>query len=239
MINIDKDIKKIIINQFCGLGDILFSIPIVSNLHDMGYEIIWPIDSSFMNIQKSFDFIKFIKKDDFFINYDSDSFIKEDDSLIIPLRYSNNLLNNGDPITCMSDKYKLVDVSLDSWKSLKWKRDFDSENKLYFDVLGLKENDEYNLLNINFSMGEKINITDFDSNIRSVNFDIIEGFSILDWYKVIQNSTNIYTVGTSIVFMIEVIPTNRLKEYVLYARRPFENNCKYYNYLLSKPTSEI
>jgi hypothetical protein len=239
MIDIDKEVKKIIINQFCGLGDILFSIPIVSSLHEMGYDIIWPIDPSFMNIQKSFEFIKFIKKDDFPMNYDSDSFIKDDDKLIIPLRYSNNLLNNGYPITCMSDKYKLVDMSLDSWKSLKWQRDLDSENRLYFDVLGLKENEEYNLLNVNFSMGEKINIVNYDSNIRSVNFDIIDGFSILDWYKVIQNSTNIYTVGTSIVFMIEVIPTNRLKEYVLYARRPFENDCKYYNYLLSKPTSEI
>lgn len=241
MINLEnkkKDINNIIINQFMGLGDILFSIPIAKKLNDIGYNIIWPVNFPFLDIQKNFDYIKFINKDEYNIDYDSDSISIIDDSMIIPLRYANNLLNNGDPITCMSDKYKMVNFSLDEWKNLSWKRDLNKENELYYNILGLSDDDNYNLINVSFSMNKKINI-DCKNGLKNIKFDIIEGFNILDWYKVISNAKNIHTVGTSIVFIIEVIPTNKLCDYFLYARKPDELDCKYYNYLLKKPTKEI
>ena len=161
MINLEKkikDIDNIIINQFMGLGDILFSIPIAKKLNDIGYNVIWPVDESFLDIQKNFEYIKFINKDEYNMDYDLDSISTINNSLVIPLRYANNLLNNGNPITCMSDKYKMVNISLDEWTKLSWKRDLDKENKLYYDVLGLSDNEEYNLINESFSMTKKINI---------------------------------------------------------------------------------
>ena len=116
MINLEnkkKDIDNIIINQFMGLGDILFSIPIAKKLNDIGYNIIWPVDVSFLDIQKNFDYIKFINKDEYDIDYELDSISTINNNLVIPLRYANNLLNNGNPITCMSDKYKMVNITLD------------------------------------------------------------------------------------------------------------------------------
>lgn len=241
MINLEnkkKDIDNIIINQFMGLGDILFSIPIAKKLNDIGYNIIWPVDVSFLNIQKNFDYIKFINKDEYNMNYELDSISTINNNLVIPLRYANNLLNNGNPITCMSDKYKMVNISLDEWSKLSWKRDLIKEDQLYYDVLGLSDNEEYNLINESFSMTKKINI-DCNNGLKNIKFDIIDGFNVLDWYKVISNSKNIHTVGTSIIFIIEVIPTNKLCDYFLYARRPDETDCNYYNYLLKKPTKEI
>jgi len=238
ILNKNNDIDNIIINQFMGLGDILFSIPIAKSLHDVGYNIIWPVDKAFLNIQKNFEWIKFIDKDTYHIEYDNDCALVNDRDFILPLRYANNLISNGLTINCMSDKYKLVNLPLDKWRTLEWKRDIEKENKLYYDILKLSDNDEYNLINESFSMFRKININS-NNTFKNIKFDIIEDFSILDWYKVIENAKNIYTVGTSVVFIIEVIPTNKLVDYFLYARRPDELNCDNYNYLLKKPTKEF
>jgi hypothetical protein len=229
--------KKIIVNQFIGLGDILFCIPIFKNLNKLGYDIIWPVNENFLNIQKNFNFIKFISKEKLNIDYDNDKIFFYEDNLVLPLRFCNNILNNGNQLTCMSDKYKYFDFNIDMWKTLTWDRDYEKENILYYDILGLKDNENFNLINKEFNMDKKINI-DVKNNFKNIDFKIIDGFNILDWYKVIENSTNIHTVGTAIIFLIEVIPTLKLKDYVLYPRIPFEYNCNYYNYLLKKVTKE-
>lgn len=234
----NNDIDNIIINQFMGLGDILFSIPIAKKLNDIGYNIIWPMNNNFLSIKKNFNYIEIVSKDDYEINYNLDTVSIVDRSLILPLRYANNILNNGDQITCMSDKYKMLNIPLDEWTTLSWDRDLKKENELYYDILRLSDSDDYNLINDTFSMNNKIHI-DCDNGLKNIKLDIIDGFNILDWYKVISNAKNIYTVGTSIVFIIEVIPTNKLCDYFLYARRPDESDCRYYNYLLKKPTKEI
>ena len=229
--------KNIVINQFMGLGDILFSIPIAEYFFNLGYNITWPINNEFLNIKKNFNYINFIDKNSLNINYESIDIVENENFLIIPLRFSNNLLNNGDPSTCMSDKYKYIDLDINMWKNLKWERDKPTENKLYYDILGLKDDEEYNLVNETYNMDKKISI-DINNGLKTIQFKIIENFNILDWYKVIENATNIYTVGTSLIFLIEVIPTKKLNQYILYPRKPIENDCSYYNYLLDKVTKE-
>lgn len=221
-----------------GIGDILFIIPIIKELNDEGYNITWPINPDFLNIQKNFKYINFVDKNTFNIDYDITEIIDVDEFTILPVRFSNNLLGNGNPITCLPDKYKFFDVDLNKWRNLKWDRDYSMENKLYYDVLGLSDDEEYNLINDTYSMNQKITIN-YDNNIKNINCNLIDGFNLLDWYKVIENATNIYTVGTSIIFLIEVIPTNKLKNYFLYPRKPIESNCDNYNYLLNKVTKEI
>jgi hypothetical protein len=231
-------VDNIIINQFMGMGDILFCIPLSKYFKDLGYNIIWPINNEFLGIKKNFEFIEFVDKSEFNMDYNSNSIIIDGRSLILPLRFANNIINNGEPKTCMIDKYKFLNLPSEMWTTLEWKRDIKKENELYYDILKIKDDEEYNLINETFNMDKKIHI-DCDNGLRNIKFDIIDGFGILDWYKVIENAINIHTVGTSIVFIIEVIPTKKLCDYFLYARRPFEPNCDYYNYLLKKPTKEI
>ena len=61
----------------------------------------------------------------------------------------------------------------------------------------------------------------------------IDGFTMLDWRKVIENAKTIHTVGTSINIIIEVMDT-MATEYHLYARKPIEHDCNHYNYLFNK-----
>lgn len=230
-------IDNIIINQFMGLGDILFSIAIAKRLYDIGYNIIWPVNNSFLTIQKNFEWINFVDKQATNIDYENTSISIFDNNLVLPLRWSNNVFNNGNSTTCMIDKYRILGLSPDLWTTLSWKRDTKKEDELFYEVLGLTDDTKYNVINENFRMFKKVSIS-CENEYRNIKFEIIDGYNILDWYKVIENATTIHTVGTSIVFMIEVIPTPKLEKYVLYPRIPDEYDCKYYNYLLKKPTHE-
>lgn len=224
--------KNIIINQFMGLGDILFIIPICYNFIDKGYNVILPVNKEFMNISENFDMIKIIDKNTLKIDYENNSIIETNNDVIIPLRFANNLLNNGDPRTCMSDKYKFVNLPLNLWKNLKWKRNINKENELYYNILNLKDYSEYTLVNNLYSMNFKINININDNSNNLINMRIIDGYNLLDWYKVIQNAKYIHTVGTAINYIMEVIPM-KSKELHLY-RRPMEKDFSFYLYLFDK-----
>jgi len=235
----DKQIKTIIVNQFFGLGDILFSIPIfVYFKNKFNIEIIWPVESHFLNIAPHFPEFTFVDKNSIQINYNSLDVIIDNNTLIIPLRYANNILSNGDTTKCMSDKYSYVELDLNIWKTLLWKRNTENENSLFYDELLLQDNEPYNFIANTFSFNLTREIIP-TNNFKNVYLNPIKSFSMLDWQKVISNAKNIYTVGTSINFMIEVVPTPFLNEYGLYARFPHELNCNNYNYLLAKPTFEV
>jgi hypothetical protein len=222
--------KNIIINQFIGLGDILFIIPICDYYYNLGHNIIFPINEEFLNIQKNFKHIQFVNKNNYHIDYESNEIVEYEDYTILPLRFSNNILNNGNPETCMSDKYQFLNLPLDIWKNLKWERDFEKENELYYDVLGLKDGEEYNLINTSFSMDKNINLN-LNNGLKNINMKILKDFNLLDWYKVITNASSIHTVGTSIIFIIEVMKTtNDLNLY----RREGEKDFSFYLYLLEK-----
>lgn len=226
--------KKCIINQPVGLGDILFCIPIARHYYDQGYEILWPTD--FTSIQKHFKFIQFVPSNSISFDQNNMNIQENDEGLVLPLRWCNNLLNNGNPITTMSDKYKFCNLPLEMWKQLKWERDESAEEEL-FERLGLKDV-SYNLISEvftpSFSMKYEIKI---QNGLQNVHLQKLDNYTLLDWGKVIENATNLYTVGSSINVIIEVMATKH-KEYILYPRWPHEINCQNYNYLYKKPTGE-
>jgi hypothetical protein len=222
--------KNIVINQFMGLGDILFIIPICDYYYNLGHNIIFPINEEFLNIQKNFKHIQFVNKNNYHIDYESNEIIENEEYTILPIRFSNNILNNGDSKTCMSDKYKFLNLPLNIWKTLKWERDLQKEDELYYNILKIKDGEKYNLINTSFSMNKSIKL-DLNNGLRNINMTIIKDFNLLDWYKVITNASSIHTVGTSINYMIEVInTTNDLHLY----RREGEKDFSFYLYLFEK-----
>ena len=55
----------------------------------------------------------------------------------------------------------------------------------------------------------------------------------MDWGRVIENASAMHTVGTSINYIIELLPT-KARQIHLYPRIPQEKNFDNYDYLLSK-----
>lgn len=227
-----------IINQFRGLGDILFCMPMIEDWISRGHTITYPIVSEYMPIQKHFPHINFVEKNSMGINYGSNKFdTLPDGSIVVPLRFSDTLVRYEHPEMsykdCMKSKYVLFGYDWQMWRQLKWKRDMKKEKELYYEVLGLKDGEKYTLCNRLFrtDLTGSVFFRREDDN-RAVNMSPQKGFTMLDWGLVIERADIIHTVGTSINYVIEILNC-QAKEIHLYIRRPEEKDFSYYDYVLT------
>jgi hypothetical protein len=216
--------KKCIINQYRGIGDILFIEPLCRWLNE-GYDITFPVDDQYYWIKDYIPYINFVKKSEYFMDYEKFSWGKIGEFEYFPIRFANPLLRGygphdySDQFNCMKDKYRLFGKDPDMWKGLKWKRNHDKENEL-FNFLGL-EGKEYTLINEYSSQGKVTIVEDYLSawswNKTVVYQQQLPGFTLLDWAKVIENATYIHTTSTSNFYMIETLDL-KAKELHLYKR---------------------
>ena len=118
----------------------------------------------------------------------------------------------------MLDKYRMLGLPEDMWKTFKWERNLEKENELY-NLLVKDEN--YILINSKWSDG---NVTiETESTFKRINMDILNGFTLFDWAKIIENASEIHTVSTSNLFLLETLNLKTDKIHI-YPRKPRENN---------------
>jgi len=107
----------------------------------------------------------------------------------------------------MVSKYKLCDLSHQNWQaSLVFSRNEDKEDKLFRDILGLKEQEKYILYNQEYgppSNTQKYEINKMPENVKKISITPTEGFTLFDWCKVIERAAEIHITHTSVVYMIE------------------------------------
>ncbi|MCK9458632.1 MAG: hypothetical protein M0R80_03250 [Proteobacteria bacterium] len=226
--------RTCIINQFQGIGDILFCEPIARMHYKMGYRILWPVLPQFLTLSKHFDYITFIDKNLLNINYDDPNFNNIDGAFIIPLRFSDSIM--GVPYKdCMKSKYMMFDLDFTTWRNTQWTRDINSEKELFYNVLGLSDNEPYNFISdvfrSDFSGKADIAIT---NNLRNIKLEKISDYSIIDWSMVIENATNIHIVGSAVSCIIEKLDI-KAQKYHLYPRKPDEKDCANHEYFVEKP----
>lgn len=222
--------EDIIINQFFGLGDILFCIEIARSYLKKGHKVIWPVEPQFVNIQKHFPEIQFVDKNLLNINYESKVEVSGNGFRIIPLRWSQNILGL-DIRDCMKSKYMMFGRDWNDWHSLTWKRDNKSEDVL-FDMLGLQEGEKYILVNRWFKTNARPIDIRINPGFKVVEMRNIPGFTLLDWVKVMENAFEIHTVSTSIIYIFEMIKLNA-RAVCIYIRTPEERDHKNYDYILT------
>jgi len=230
--------KKYLFNQPAGLGDILFLMAIAQKWHEEGYVIVWPTAVHFHEHQKNFPEVKFIPQEKFFFydHYDSKHFIYEDDQYkSFPFRWADVILNNGksNVQTCMRDKYTLVDLPMNMWRTFKITRDYEKEDKL-FKSLGLLENEEFNLINENQTrifQKTKIEVKNSLKNVYMNRDD--EQYNMLDWLKVIYKAKTIHTVATSTLVLIDRLDDLPALEKHIY-KRIWDTDHSWYNYYLQQ-----
>lgn len=201
--------KTIIFNQFAGIGDILFIEPIIRKYFIDGHSVILPVQKDFLNLQANFPYIKFIDMDLFDINYDEKKIVENENFIILPLRFSNNM---------MSNKYKMVDMNFDLWKTLTWLRHRFKEEKLK-KLLGIEAGDKYNLINKNFTSIQPFQCREINvkNEYKNIIMTPIDGFNLLDWSGVIESASTIHTVNTSILYLLEILELST-KDIHLYSR---------------------
>lgn len=220
---------KYIFNQFQGLGDILFCEPIAKHFYENGKnQIIWPVNAEFLWLNEYLPYINFVAKHQYNFNWESTFIGQNNDEYHIPLRFANPIFRKlhphdySDQYHTMLDKYRLLNLDTSLWRTLKWIRNIEKENELFYKH-GLLDNTPYILVNNNWS-ANTINIqVSNDQNYPIVYMNKIDNYTMLDWAKIIENAHEIHTVSTSNLYMIETLNIIAKRVYI-YPRRPRENN---------------
>ena len=139
----------------------------------------------------------------------------------------------------MSSKYSMVGLDYSDWKDyFKFERNFDKEDDLYYNVLGLKDDSEFvfinNLYNTDIRDSELLSPENYDLPV--VELKIVEGFTLFDWCKVLEKAKSVFTINTSINYLIDVLDTS-YERYVIIAHN--EQNKREIDYLFSTPHEMI
>ena len=203
-----------LINQPAGLGDIMLCQKIADAVIAKGYQIYWPVIDQYLEDVKRYmqkDGITFCSANDDFPlkQYYSSGLIRptsgDNGELYLPLRYAD-LSYPGESV--LRSKFKILNANPSRWqRHLKFSRDANKENELFYDVLGLSNEDSYAFTNLWYGSPpspEKKNVS-VATNIKNVEMKTIDGFSVFDWCKVIEKASEIYCVDTSLFYVIDLL----------------------------------
>lgn len=202
----------------------------------MGYEIVWPLRDDILWIGDYIEGINFCSRNDDFIGkeyYGQDLVIISPQFIYLGIMRPH-LWSIGDN-KIMSSKYHIMNMDWKNWSdNFTFNRKLDKEDNLYYNVLGLEDDSEFILINNFYNTDNRnSNLLKADQfNIPVVELKIIDGYTLFDWCKVIERAKKIYTINTSINYLIDVLDTS-FDEYVIYAHS--EENKKEIEYLFKKP----
>lgn len=228
--------KLCLIKQPAGIGDVFFCQKIAKAMMSQGYKIIWPLRPDIVWIRDYIKDIYFPSVDDSFPGKDifdnAAGYVIEENGAFISIATADITHNDG---KTMSSKYSMIGLDYDDWQDyFKFDRNLDKENELYYNVLGLTDDAEFifinNLYNTDIKNSNLFSENNFDLPV--VELKILDGFTLFDWCKVLEKAKKIYTINTSINYIIEVIDTS-YDEYVIYAHD--EKNKTEIDYLFKKP----
>lgn len=239
--------KKIcLIRQPAGIGDIIFCQKIAYTYQDKGYDILWPVSKYYIDVvNKYMGNFNYVSEDEDFpykklyLDEEIKEIYETDECLVIPL-HGHEMLDRS----VMVSKYVLVNIDYKDWKNFfNFRRYIKKEDELFYDLMGLKDNERYNFVNYYFATQpneQRVKEIRIDNKLKNIELEIIEGFSIFDWCKIIENAENIYTAETCFNYLIEKIDV-KAKSMVMYSKkeRPdfrhvdmlFEKNWTY-NYII-------
>lgn len=242
MFSNDVDKKICVIKQPGGLGDIFYTQKIAQKFRDENFDIYWYTLSQYYWIKDYISGIKWLdkKSEEMYTPFNSDQIfsnvmnknspILNDDFTYLPIVFAHEI---GREKKIMKAKYSLVNMKDDDWQDyFKFKRFQEKEDKLYYDVLGLKDNQEYCFIceNIGTGRNDAMKIK-YDGNLPVVKLSFIDGFTLFDWCKVVENASEIYTMDSSISLLMEKLSLKTDKLF-LYTRRP--GNFSEIDYLYKK-----
>lgn len=225
----------ILILQAFGLGDQIFSQSIAHYFLDKGHRVVWPVKSHY------FDSLSRAYPD---IDWVPDSIVKSelfdvkekkeiDGMMIAPIRWSNSYMKVPYKDVMVS-KYFMYDLDWRIWRNhAMWDRDMNREFELS-NKLGITDGQPFNLINKRFgTYAERSVEIDVNNNYHNIVMEKIEGFGLFDWTGVLLAASEIHTVSTSLLFMIECLPLTQPIH--LYVRKPVESDFSFVDFIFTKP----
>ena len=100
--------------------------------------------------------------------------------------------------------YDQVNVPLNlMWDNFYFERDMKREKEIYYDILGLKDNEEYLFLHDDPIRNLRINSIYINSNIKIIHLVELEDISILDTLYLIEKSKEAHMTTTGLVSFVD------------------------------------
>lgn len=221
--------------QAVGLGDIIFEMTLIRNFILEGYKVIWGVRDCFMEgLNQAYPDVTFINEKLINIDYDNKNDYEDDGARYLPLRWTDSLC--GVPYRdCMKSKYLFFNQDWQIWDTnAQYQRYPEKEQELKYKILGILLGEKYNLINTRFTSFESHRVPiDVNNGYRNIEISTLSGYSLFDWSLVIEGAETIYTVSTSIIYILELLEL-AAKEIHIYIRRPQEQNHNNYDYILRK-----
>lgn len=213
--------KICLIHHSIGLGDIFFLQTIARKYLMMGYQILWPLRPKELEyMPKYIPDITFCSIHD---DFPGKSEYWGKDAVII----SPNFVYIGITVPhfwgfgcedIMKSKYEIMNMDWSQWHDgFKFNRNYEKEDKLYYDVLGLTDDSEYVLKNDMCSVDiRRTTALDHLSFWPKpvVNLKVIDGYTVFDWCKVFINAVEIHTVHTGICYILDRLPLQCINYYM-------------------------
>lgn len=217
----------IVINQYFGIGDIIFSM---SALRSLNKKVLWPVMSHYVEgCNRAYPDITFIDWKLLNLDYEIRHRYTVGDLDVIPLRFTDSPVKD-----CMKNKYGYFNLKWEDWmENAEYERDRYKEVQLFYTVLGLTNGEEFNLISETFQAdfhgNKKIAL---DNGLKNIYLKQIPGYSLFDWALVIEKATNIHVVSSSIIYLLELLKP-QAKEIKIYKREPRERTHENYDYILT------
>ncbi len=252
--------KKCIVEQSCGLGDILLSSKIGCHYASLGYEVIWPVEMIYKNLSNNITTkmpIKYPHVHDF---YDGKSSYEKlsrtnisevteiDNVLYLPLRrgfHSNHgkkmQQSYGSDECNMFAKFGMCGLNYDNWQNyFSIIRNYEKESELE-KLLGVSGDVDIHLVNREFGTPPRwreLLKRDIETpkGLKRLEMKIVDGYDIFDWIGIFEKSKKIDTVTTSNFYIFEKIDLSCIP--TIYSKnnnhRTFEENFGWKQKLASK-----
>jgi hypothetical protein len=224
--------KTCLIYQPLGLGDIFWVQQIVDTIINDGYTVYYPVGKVYYEIVS-----KYITKKNLVWVKETDNFpLKEyygqinvhqnNNELYLPLSYADRYIQNA---SVMISKYYFLAIPIGDYrKHFKINRNYERENKLIQEY-GLF--DDYILVNNSFGTEAQKRDIEIQSDLKVHYMDIEQdrnnGFNIFDWIMALENAQEIYTVETSLCYLIDKYCLNN--KIHMYEKRTSSQPNTYYN----------
>lgn len=206
----------IYLNKAGPLGDLLFLQKAARVCANAGHIVHWKLAHTMFWLK---DYIQ----DPNIIFYAEHEQIPEVDAVFDANFYPEDGINNHpydvmsikyDNFHNMAQQYQLnLDTTLNNWQDfLIFNRNMDKEQSLYNQLVGNKS--YYILINKHFSAGYLDFVSTKNDYVNIVEMHTINGFSLIDWSLIIERAEAIYTVDTSLNYLVESLDTEATGFYV-------------------------
>ncbi len=117
-----------------------------------------------------------------------------------------------------------------------WLRSTKQEDKLYYDVLGLTNGAQYNLISLKFGSNfESTGTVSVQNGLPNVELRNIDGFSLFDWAKVFMQATTIHMVSSACFYLLDLLQLSTTEVHLYSRNTNIDPQLDNIRYLMTKP----